>query len=177
MRPSSEVTSYVSPKKEPEEFDVDKNLVTTKIAALSRKQLTPVKTRPIREDKDPEASRYYTAAHGRRHSDSDDSSYGIPEDVVTIETLPLQSLAAADMEGSDDRPEPLVIRREPSERRREEPRRYRYERHIEYESDGGRPEPLVFRRESFDPSKVEIGENVYVVQVDGTDAIRVTSSM
>lgn len=209
--PPSELTSYHYIKKEPEEIQVDKNLVTTKIAALSRKQLTPSKARqqPSPEHygtttghiepesphhygtttghrqpetphqyrsttghREPESPHQYRSSMGRRESET--SSSGIPEDVVTIETLPLQSLAADD---NDDRPEPLVIRREPIDRRQDEPRRYRYERHTEYVSDGGRPEPYEYRRQSFDPSKVEIGESVYVVQVDGTDAIRVTNSL
>ncbi|KAK3740944.1 hypothetical protein QZH41_017794, partial [Actinostola sp. cb2023] len=109
---SAEAMSYSRKEPVADELQVDKHLVTTKIAALSRKQLTPTKTRPSPSpiEKEP-VIRYYTAGEARRHSESEDSSYGIPEDVVTIETLPLQSLAAADLESNDDRPEPLVIRR------------------------------------------------------------------
>lgn len=166
----SDMTSY-SNKRDTDEVEVDKTLVTTKIAALSRKQLTPSKSRPQPEEQEQEKTHYYSH---RRHSESEDSNSGIHDDVVTIETLPLQSLASED---NEDKPEPLVFRRTPIDRRRDETRKYRFDRHSEYERDGARSDQYMFARESVDSSKVEIGENVYVVQVDGTDAIRVTNAM
>ena len=142
------VPSYVVCKKEPvpgvcrTEGDPESNLVASKIAALSRKQPTPLKTRPTPQVSSGRDRLKFTYANENVHDcerESEESSCGIPEDVVTIETLPLQSLAADDMENNEH--------------------------------------PLVLHRDSFDANKVEIGQNVYVVQVDRTDAIRVTSSI
>lgn len=142
------VPSYVICKKESmpvvsrERREPEHNLVASKIAALSRKQPTPLKARPspqVSAEKEHLKVIYSNDSVHDSERESEESSCGIPEDVVTIETLPLQSLAADDMENNE--------------------------------------QPLVLHRESFDPNKVEIGQNVYVVQVDRTDAIRVTSSI